>query len=398
MIKAHKTILPFMLAALWGSTASAWEYSGNIAAELQLYPEHGQYADQQDESFTLSFKPKVTHNWNDGDDAFSAELFMRADGADDNRQHADIRELKWLHLSGNDEWRVGIDTVFWGVTESQHLVDVINSIDRVEGIDGEDKLGQPMLHYTTIQDWGVFHVFILPGLRESAFHSNEGRLRFPLPVDDSQASYESSDEENHVDYALRYTRTFGDTELGLSYFKGTNRDPELNVGLDTNGQMVLIPYYAQMTQFGVDLQAIVGDWLWKWELIHRDQDSGSYIATTAGFEYTFYGIMDSATDMGTLLEYSYDDRSKQDDGVFNNDVFAGLRFAFNDVQSSDILAGIIVDTENQSRTLRVEANRRIGDSWKLTGELQVFTNIDDSDPLAAYERDDYLLVELARYF
>ncbi len=398
MSKGLKIVCPLLLLVVGLSNAQAWEFSGNIAAELQLYPEQGQYPDQQDESYSLSFKPKLTHDWNDGDDGLNVELFMRADGGDDKRQHADIREFKWLHLSGDDEWRVGIDTVFWGVTESQHLVDVINTIDRVEGIDGEDKLGQPMVHYTTIQDWGVFHVFILPGLRESEFHSKEGRLRFPLPVDDSQAGYESDDKANHVDYALRYTQTFGDIELGLSYFKGTNRDPELNVGLDSNGQLVLIPYYSQMTQLGIDLQAIVEDWIWKWELIHRDHDSGSYIATTAGFEYTFYGIMDSATDLGTLLEYSYDDRSKDEGGVFNNDLFSGLRFAFNDVQSSEVLVGLIVDTDNQSKTLRAEASRRLGDSWKLTGELQVFTDIDSADPLQAYERDDYLLVELARYF
>ncbi len=398
MKKGFNTTWPLLLVAIWAVSVQAWEFSGNIAAELQWYPEDAQYLDQQDKSVSLSIQPKLTHAWNNGDDVFSTELFLRADQGDENRQHVNIRELKWLHLSGDDEWRVGVDTVFWGVTESQHLVDVINSIDRVEDIDGEDKLGQSMLHYTTIQDWGVFHVFILPGLHESEFHSKEGRLRYPLPVDDSQASYESDDKAHHVDYALRYTQTFGDVELGLSYFKGTNRDPELNIGFDSNGQLVLVPYYAQMTQFGIDLQAIVEDWIWKWELIHRDQDSGSYIATTAGFEYTFYGILDSATDMGILLEYSYDDRSKEEDGVFNNDLFAGLRFAFNDVQSSEVLAGFIVDTENQSKTLRIEASRRLGDSWKLSGEMQVFTDIDSADPLQAYEKDDYLLVELARYF
>ena len=398
MIRTEKLIPLLLLSGLWMNSSQAWQLSGNVAAELQLYAQDAQFPQQQDESFTLSFKPKLSHEWNERDDAFVAELFMRADSKDDNRQHADIRELKWLHINDNDEWRVGIDTVFWGVTESQHLVDVINSIDRVEGIDGEDKLDQPMLHYTTIQDWGVFHVFILPGFRESAFHSPEGRLRFPYAVADDKATFESSDKEKHIDYALRYTQTFGDTELGLSWFDGTSREPELRFALDGNGQPVLIPHYAQMTQFGIDLQSIVEDWLWKWEFIHREQDSGSYNATTAGFEYTFYGIMDSAIDLGTLVEYSYDDRSKAEDGVFNNDLFAGMRFAFNDEQSSEVLAGLIVDTDNQSKSFRVEASRRLGDSWKLTGELQVFTDIDDGDPLKIYEKDDYLLVELARYF
>ena len=398
MMLSVKRLFWIILATLLTGQAAAWELSGNIAAEAQYYPSKGLYSDQQDESFSLSLQPKLSHEWNDRDDAFVGEIFLRADAGDDNRQHADIREFKWLHISGDDEWRIGIDTVFWGVTESQHLVDVISSIDRLEGVDGEDKLGQPMIHYTTIQDWGVFHVFVLPGFRASEFHSAEGRLRFPLLVDADEARYESSDKESHIDLALRYTKMLGDSELGLSLFKGTSREPQLIAGTNSKGQPVLIPYYAQINQFGLDLQSIVEDWLLKLELIYRDQDSGSYFATTAGFEYTFYGIMDSAVDLGTLMEYSYDDRSKADAGVFNNDLFAGLRFAFNDVQSSEVLAGFIVDTDNQSKTLRVEASRRLGDSWKLNGEVQVFTDIDDGDPLKTYEKDDYLLVELARYF
>ena len=392
-----KRILTGLAAALIAGPLLAYDVSGYVAAELQLYPREARFPDQLDDNLTLAFQPKIRHAWNDGLDEITMELFLRADDKDDNRQHADIRELKWLHVAGQDEWRVGIDVVFWGVTESQHLVDVINQIDRVEGFDGEDKLGQPMLHYTAIRDWGVFHAFMLTGFREATFHSPEGRLRLPLPVDDGQARFQSSDEEEHIDFALRYAHYIGDTEFGLSLFDGTNRDPIFITGLDVNSQPVLIPFYEQMTQVGLDLQSIVENWLWKLEWIYRDLDSGSFNAMTAGFEYTFYGIMDSVVDLGTLLEYSYVDRDVEG-RVFDNDLFTGLRFAFNDAQSSEVLAGLIVDTENDSRTFRVEASRRLGDSWKLTGELQTFANVDPADPLFAFSRDDFLLVELAYYF
>lgn len=377
----------------------ALDYSGNIAAEVQLFPREPQFVDQYDDSLTLSFQPRLRFGWNERRDELSLELFLRGSGADDNREHADIRELKWLHVDGPHEWRIGFDIVFWGVTESQHLVDVINQTDRLEGIDGEDKLGQPMLHYTTIQDWGVFHVFVLPGFREAEFRRDEGRLRFPLAVADDLARFESDDEESHIDYALRYTHFIGDTEFGLALFDGTSRDPILQPGLNGSSQPVLIPFYPQITQIGVDVQTIVENWLWKIEMIHRDFDSvgEDYSAVTAGFEYTFYGIAGSIVDLGTLLEYSWEDR-EVDPGVFDNDVFAGLRFAFNDVQSSEILGGIVYDTDKGSQTLRVEASRRLGDSWKLTGEMQVFSNIDVDDPLFAFSRDDFMLVELAYYF
>lgn len=391
-----KYFILLFFTGLFSGLVSALEYSGNAAAELQVYPESGQFPNQLDENLSVSFQPKLRHAWNRGDDELTVELFMRADDKDEERQHADIREFKWLHVDGQNEWRVGIDTVFWGVTESQHLVDVINQIDGVEGIDGEDKLGQPMIHFTTIQDWGVFHVFVLAGFREASFHADEGRLRFPLSVDTEQVQYESSDTDSHIDYALRYSHAVGDTEFGLSVFDGTNRDAVLQPGL-RNGVPVLVPFYQQMTQYGLDVQSIIEDWIWKLEVIHRDTDSGSFNALTAGFEYTFYGIFDSAIDLGTLAEYSHEDRDINA-GIFDNDLFAGLRFAFNDVQSTEILAGFIVDTDNQSKTVRVEASRRIGDSWKLTGELQVFTSIDQNDPLTAFENDDFLLIELARYF
>ncbi|TNF86834.1 MAG: hypothetical protein JSU67_10140 [Gammaproteobacteria bacterium] len=374
------------------------EFSGNVAAEAQIFPESPQFDDQFDENLTFSFKPKWDGEWNDGDDLWSLELFMRADNKDAGREKVDIREALWLGVRGDNEWRVGINTMFWGVIESKHLVDVINQIDYVEGIDGEEKLGQPMLHLKRYQDWGVLDFLVLPYFRERTFPEKEGRLRLPLVVDTDKAEYESSDEERHVDYALRFSQTYDDLDLGISWFKGTNRDPLFLPGLDGDGEPVLIPFYEQMQQIGVDAQLIYEAWIWRLEAIRREADSNDYNAYTAGFEYTFYGIMESPTDLGLLLEYSYDGRSKDEADVLDDDVFLGTRFAFNDEQSSEILAGFYIDTNNQSRSFRVEANRRFGASWKGTLELQTFADIDSDDRLAAFANDDFLLLEMAYYF
>jgi len=47
---------------------------------------------------------------------------------------------------------VGINSVFWRVVESNHLVDILNQTDLIEDIDGEEKLGQPMISLSTQQD------------------------------------------------------------------------------------------------------------------------------------------------------------------------------------------------------------------------------------------------------
>jgi len=393
----QKGFLTLLLAGFISSINAA-EFSGNVAAEAFLFAEEGQFDEQFDNNLTLSLKPKWFSDWNEGDDSWGVEIFLRADNKDDERNHADIRELLWLHIDGDNEWRVGINTMFWGVVESLHLVDVINQIDQVEGIDGEDKLGQPMMHLKHYENWGVLDFLVLPGFRERTFQGVEGRPRTPLVVDGNAATYQSSDEDGHVDYAIRYSHTIDDLDFGISWFKGTSRDPEFRTGLDSNNQPILIPLYIQMTQIGLDAQLIVEDWTWKLEVIHRDTDELNYEAHTGGFEYTFYGVFESDVDLGTLVEYSHDNRPEDQRGVFDRDVFVGARLAFNDVQSTEILAGFVVDTDNQSRTFRLEGNRRIGDSWKLTVELQTFNNIDEEDPLVAFEDDDYLLLELARFF
>ena len=79
------------------------------------------------------------------------------------------------------------------------------------------------------------------------------------------------------------------------------------------------------------------------------------------------------------------------------DIFAGLRIVLNDVQSTEVLAGTIADTDNGSRLYSVEASRRIGANWKLTLEGRVFSNIDTNDPLFNSRDDDLLQAELARY-
>ncbi len=68
--------------------------------------------------------------------------------------HWDIRELSWIHVGNGWESRVGIRKVFWGVTEGRHLVDIINQTDQVDQVDGEEKLGQPMINLSTVRDWG----------------------------------------------------------------------------------------------------------------------------------------------------------------------------------------------------------------------------------------------------
>ena len=75
----------------------------------------------------------------------------------------------------------------WGVTETNHRVDIINQTDFTEGFDGEEKLGQPMIKISFERPWGLLDVYALLGFRERNFSGTKGRLRLPLSINEKNS-------------------------------------------------------------------------------------------------------------------------------------------------------------------------------------------------------------------
>lgn len=374
-------------------------WSGYVSAEYRYFNHDPLYPEQEVQYWSLAAQPEYYREWEGGDQSFTFTPFGRWDRYDERRSHWDIWELKGYWNRGDWQWNAGISRVFWGVTESHHLIDIINQTDTLEGVDGEEKLGQPMVHGNWTQDWGVLDLFVLPGFRERTFAGENGRIRSPLVVDVDNPVYESSREDRHIDYALRWSNSYDTWDIGVYYFYGTSRDPRLEPGLNDVGEAVLIPYYDIIGQVGVDAQVFLGNWTWKLEALNQRRKIERYSAAVGGFEYTFFGVFGSLVDIGTLVEYNYDTRGTASPSPFANDVFAGIRLTPNDVQSTEFIAGVVYDLDNAGRIFRVEASRRLFNNWKLSFEAQTYSGIDQRDPVLYPVRDDdYLQLDLAWYF
>jgi len=379
------------------ASAADGEWSGYVATEWRVFIDSPTDNEQHGDNVSLSAQAEYYREWNGGKQSFRFTPFIRIDGRDSQRSHTDVRELNWTTVHNDWELTVGIGKVFWGVTESQHLVDIINQTDLVESPDGEEKLGQAMFKLSFVKDWGDLDLFVLPGFRERTFPSRGGRLRSAASVAVNDAEYASSQARDHIDAAIRWSNSFGDWDVGVSHFSGTSRDPRFRPAID-KGRTVLIPVYETIDQTALDLQATKDDWLWKLEVISRSGQGDRYMAATGGFEYTLYGINESAIDLGLIAEYLYDERNESAGTPFEDDLFLGARFALNDEASSELLAGMIIDLDNSSRVMSVEASRRLGDNWKINLEARFFSNIDSSDSLISFENDDFMQLELAWYF
>ncbi len=394
------TKIAFLLIAVLTmsqSVAGEWDITGFVGVDTRAFWLDGRYPNQEDDyNVSLLLQPEFYWHNDEDNQRVSVVGFARGDLQDSERSHADLREAYWGYDSNDWDFTVGFNKVFWGVTESRHLVDVINQTYLVEDIDQEDKLGQPMINLNLQRDVGRFELYILPWFRERTFPGPDGRLRAPLPVDDDHAIYESSAEQSHVDFARRYSHYIGDVDIGAHVFEGTSREPRFTIAPEGDR---LIPVYDQMTQVGVDLQYTRDAWLWKFEAIGRATRSDSFLAAVGGFEYTFYGVRDSTADIGLLLEVLYDGRdANAPPTAFDNDVFVGTRLALNDANDTSLLAGVAVDTDTQELFFNVEAERRFGDNLSAELRLRTFTSSKPHETLYAFKRDDYIQLRLSWYY
>ncbi|MAM89002.1 MAG: hypothetical protein CME36_17005 [unclassified Hahellaceae] len=379
-------------------------FSNRLQSELRYFWEDALYGQTSPLRPSIAWEPEIA--WRGESPislyfkGFARENFI----GDSHRAHADVRELYAIYEGDSWDLVVGANKVFWGVTESRHLVDVINQSDLIEDIDGEDKLGQPMLNLNMQAAWGRMAFFVLPYFRERTLPHDNDRFRLPLSIEDDPA-YDSGDEQWHPDLAFRYSHYIDSLDFGLSYFNGTNREPVYELELSPPAaaglppEASLRPRYTQMRQYGLDLQYTVDSWLLKLEAIYRSTPNDDFFASVSGFEYTMYQIFGTDGDLGLLLEYLNDRRDERIDPVQgDDDIFAGLRWAANDIDGTSVLGGAIVDLQGGATFVSVEAERRLRDDIKLEFAIRMITEAAQDDSAFALRNDDYAELGLNYYF
>lgn len=391
----------FVTALLSNSALAGYSWDGSIELEQRYFWDTDTTRQISKNQTSARLKLEVFKDWNNGDDQILFEPFIRVDSQDDERSHIDIRQLIWSHFGKDWEFSLGLGRVFWGVTESQHLVDIINQTDGLENIDGEDKLGQPMLRYQYFSNIGNFDAYVLPYFRTRSFAGKDSRLNGGIIVDNDNQVFESNTGQNNIDFALRYSNTFGDWGVGLSWFKGTSREADLFRLFDPMSASTT-PYYAQIDQFATDIQLTTDAWLLKLEAIQRNFSDAHYqdfAAATAGAEYTFVGVFGSAYDIGALVEYSWDERDADATNPFQDDLFVGARLAFNDINNSEVLFGLSRDLDNSSsKALFIEASTRFANAFTANVEVRYFDSDNPRDPFFALRDHSFIQIGIEYFF
>lgn len=371
--------------------------SGFVEGEGRWFPRNSDEGIGKHLYGSVAAEPSLRFDTADGRHSFRVTGFGRLDTVADHRTHADLREAKWVGSFGAVEAVIGVDRMFWGVTEAAHIVNIINQIDALEDIDREDFLGQPLASLSVRTAVGSLTGYVMPVFRERRFPGAEDRPNAPLPVDRSQTRFEASKGDEHVDWAARWQSNLGPVDLGLHYFSGTDRDPSFFLTVDRAGRPVAAPFYELIDQVGLDAQVSLGSLALKFEGINRWTDGADYGAIATGFEYTLGGILPGGGDLGLLGEYLWNDGNGRGPSQFEDDFFVGARWSGNDERSTELLAGMLIDADGDGLGFNIEGSRRISESIRVSVDARLFTD-ERTDSWEVLRDDGFVQLKLQWFF
>jgi hypothetical protein len=377
-------------------TASTVQLSGFIEAEARWFPKTSDDGIVRTFFGSVAAEPKLKISASDTQ-TFTLTGFGRVDTATAARTHVDVREAKYEGRFGAFDMTLGLDRRFWGQLEAGHLVDVINQIDTLEDVDGEDKLGQPLAELKWSGRQASFAIIALPYFRDRLFPQSPDRPNAPSLVTGKAMR---SGTSNHwtPDFAARGTLTAGPVDIALHYFNGLNRAPRL---VPMPGG--LAPVYDRMSQVGGDVLAVFGPVRLKAEGYYRSLRNDKMLTAPnhggfgVGADYNMAGVF-GAGDVNLLAEFYHDTGGKQATTIFDSDVFVGVRYTGNDISSTEVLGGLLFDTRRSSKLLTIEASRRIAAAFKLSLDVRLPLGVAADDPLSLLRDDGFVQLKAQFHF
>ena len=331
---------------LFAPSLGAVELSGYLALEARGFAQSPAHPLQIRNGFSFAAQPEIYHAFGDGRQSLLFTPFLRADMADGRRTHFDVRELLYQGVFDSAELRIGIGRVFWGVTESRHLVDR----RQPDGSRGECRSrgeARPAARQTS-RSFGIGARSISSCCRGFASGRFRGGGGACAPNPSSIRPGHLRIRRGSAPHRLRgsVVPCVGGLRRRRSALSWNERDPHLlpvsaaavqgsashpgHEAASSEAAMpalaegpVLAPHYGVVHRTSLDLQATGGAWLWKLEALHESGRESAWVAWVAGFEYTRFGINESAADLGLLVEHLFDGRGGSSPQPFENDVFAG---------------------------------------------------------------------------
>lgn len=347
---------------------------------------------------------------------------FQMDAKDNNRNRYEIEDLALDYFTDTWELKAGLQIFSWKTVESISHADFLNQTDLESDFLDADKLSELSLRFRYIPESEtdqVFEFYYLPYMRPTRFPVKNNRFSFPGPAgkplnisnDAEKHLYQDSHKQWRPQFAVCYLRPFFESvDTRWFYFNGYNRFPGL---LPDQGFTKFYQQYRPVHKAGLTFQGQLNSWLLKGEIVYTNYQKKvlnqknqtiqpAFLAYTFGFEYTFYSLIRENHDVGTILEIIGDSDSGKDFQAlesfrpFQNHLFGGMRYTFNNTSDRSILMGGFYNYMDGDIIFSAEYSERFLDVFTFRLEYMDLTS--DTPPISQFEHADRLIVELLYNF
>ncbi len=355
----------------------------------------------------------------------------RVDQKDSDRSQVIIEDGYFSMLAGPEKnWKLlaGYKLFNWTATEAFHPADQINSRNYDSDVESLEKKGELTIEIERSLESGSFALYFFPKFEAPVFPGDRSRLGFGADlervifVDGGDAT---TNQNWGIQFGGRFSYTILDADLSFHFLHHMDRSFPV---IGTHRYAIVgttavptafptTPYYYRSNQIGMTAVLPVESFIFKLEAASRTFDNDLLIYTTRGLRRP-----EDNTEVALGLEWSLAHESGSETylyiegqtmfgpeqnrieemSLFQNDLFIGLRFAFNDLMGKEIFVSTILDYDRKHEYLfNLNYSQRLSDIWKIKTGLRYYdapkkTNIPTG--LELYDGDSYAYITLTRFF
>jgi hypothetical protein len=356
-----------------------------------------------------------------------ARVFSRLDPYDRTRTRVVPEELYVQAEAEPFRLRVGFQMLNWTATEAFHPADIINSRILDGSFENPEKIGEPIASLRFEIPNGNVELLAMPVFTAPVLPSAQSPLNLggevPAPFEFNRGALiidrhgKLTAERLQPQWGVQVQQTWGDADISVHMVQQIDRSQPL-VQLD-NINLEFRPVFQAVTQAGLTYQHVVDSTLLKLEGAYRVFDrpdsrvtrfgpvpARNHVLVAAGLEHATTLGEGSDTSFlieGQVLVPTQDDYPEPLEPLFQHDVLIGMRHAFNDEQSTSVLATVIVDVEHPDQIVAgASLNRRLGEEWGATlGARFMHIPPEDEDAPVLFENlhaQHQLYLDIKRYF
>ncbi|NPA60539.1 MAG: hypothetical protein GXO30_08810 [Epsilonproteobacteria bacterium] len=355
------------------------ETKGYVALETQAYltaPDT-----KHKNNFTL--KTNLELNYEKDDLTLYTKLYAQQDYYDmlgssehNGRSFVRLDEAYLKYDFEDDALQVGKSIKFWGALEFINIADDFNPKDLRDDIFSKtDKLGVWNLSYTHYFENSELSLIVKLNEPDQKM-ADYPYVYYIFP---SYISYDSDLEKENTNRASVYLIYSGSTDsdypIDYAFIYENGYDSQRYFNPVVTGSTLYKQHSYLTHKFITYDTMVVGETLIKLEALYAkvmdDEKISDYSHVAFGVEHTLQNIYKTHS-LGLLAEYynyaTYEDNKYSDLELFEtmqNDLFLGVRYAFNDSNSASIVGGVVKDFEYNEELYYFKYESRFLDALKV---------------------------------